>query len=239
MLTNQEVHETLVPVYKKHVPKIRIVSKQTSWLHRTIGKILKRFGNKYYMENYFTTIGYTVAYPGADIDYVQWSVYPHECGHAVQAKRWTRGIFGALYLMGTPVYLIPAILISLPFFICLPWWSGLIPLGTCALLCSPVPFGGWRARWEFQQYGLSIALRYWTGKPVDKDCIDRMANEFTSSAYFWMYPYTNKTKTRLQKKLKAAVSGNIFKEPYGDYYADVYKALKRVGLITKPAIKEP
>jgi hypothetical protein len=122
----------------------------------------------------------------------------------------------------------------------LSWWSGLIPLLSFLTLCSPVPFGCWRAQWEFQMYGMSIAVRYWTGKPINVEYMEKHAKEFTTSAYFWMYPYKNKTKEKLKQLVKDAAVGYIFNKPYyGKYYKDIYKTLKSLNLVVKLPIKEP
>jgi len=237
MPNDQEIYEATVAACKEFVPKLKVISKDDSWMHKAIGKILKVFGNPDYMERYYTTIGYTVAYPGKDKP--GWRTLWHEAGHGVQAKKLTRLFFGALYLLGTPVYLLPALLFSWPFFVWLPWWSGLIFIAACALLSFP-PFGFFRAHWEFQMYNLSTAVRHWNGMHINDSYLDNRAKEFTKSFYFWMCPFPKHVDKRLQQGLADAKSGALFKErTYGSYYKAVYLTMKKLELVKNTPDVEP
>jgi len=237
MSSDQELAEKTLVAVREYVPKFKVISKETSWFHKTIGKVLAVFGNKQYMERYFTTIGYTVALPKGET-YLPWRATWHEAGHGLQAKKWTRPLFGALYLQGTPVWLVFAMLTCFPFFIWLPWWSGLIYLGVFALLSFP-PFGFWRAHWEFQMYGLSLAVRHWNGVTITDEYIENRAKEFTTSFYFWMCPFPKYVKKKLRKYREEATSGKIFKRSYGDYYEYAYHTMKKLGLVKVPPTVEP
>jgi len=222
--TNQEVFNDLLAIAKKHSPKTRVVPKATVWWHRAIDKILKVVGNDSYLDGYWTTIGFTIYQPGDEVNEDWWSAIPHEGGHSIQAKKWTRPLFGSLYLMGTPVWLLPAVLFSWPFFVWLPWWSGLIFVLAFLLLSFP-PFGFYRAHWEFQMYGLSLAMRYWQGGDVSSGYIETRAKQFTGPDYFYMHPYRRSAEKKLREYVEMAKTGKIFDEPYGDYMKEVYKVL--------------
>jgi len=236
-LSEQELSEKTVEAVKKYVPKFKVISKETSWFHKTIGAILKVFGNPSYMENYFTTIGYTVAMPKGTT-YLNWRATWHEAGHGLQAKKWTRLLFGALYLQGTPVWLVAAALLCWPFFVWLPWWADVAFLAVFALLSFP-PFGYWRAHWELQMYGMSLAVRHWNGYTIDEGYINDRSKEFTTGFYFWMCPFPKLVKKKLQRYHDQAQSGEIFKGRYGYFYAHAYKTMKDLGLVKVPATVEP
>jgi len=237
MPTDLEIYDATVATCKEFVPKLKIISKEDSWLHRTIGKLLKVFGNPDYMERYYTTLGFTVGCPGKDR--AGWRTLWHEAGHGLQAKKLTRFLFGALYLLGTPVYLVPALLFGWMFFVWLPWWAGLIFVLGCALVSFP-PFGFFRAHWEFQMYGLSIAVRHWNGVAIDDEYIERRSKEFTKSFYFWMCPFPKYVKKRLKQSLGDAKSGALFtKRGYGKYYSAAYRTMKELSLVKSAPSTEP
>ena len=238
MSTDQELSEKTLEAIREFVPKLKVISKEKSWFHRAIGAVLKWFGNSSYMDNYYTTIGYTVALPRG-MSFLPWYTSWHEGGHGLQARKLTRPLFSTLYLQGTPVWLVAALLTCWPFFVWLPWWSGVAFLAFFALLSFP-PFGFYRAHWEFQMYGLTLAVRHWKGDTIDDAHIKTRSHEFTKSFYFWMHPYPKSAESKLKTYLSEAKSGEIFKRRgYGSYYAHAYKTMKKLGLVKVPPIKEP
>jgi hypothetical protein len=238
MPSDQELSDQTIEAIREYVPKLKVIKKESSWMHRAIGSILKVFGNPDYMNRYYTTIGYTIALPKG-MKFMPWRTAWHEGGHGVQARKNTRGLFGALYLQGTPVWLVFAALTCWPFFVWLPWWSGLIYLAAFTLLSFP-PFGFWRARWEFQMYGLSLAVRHWNGYTINDEYIDGRVKEFTKSFYFWMCPFPKYARKKLRQALEDAKTGELFKKRrYGSYYASAYKTMKKQGLVKNPPKVEP
>lgn len=236
MPTDKELAEKTADAIREMVPKFKVIKKTDSWFHRTIGAILKPI-NDGYMKRYFTTIGYTVALPEGD-EFLPWQTGWHEGGHGWQAKKYTRPLFGSLYLMGTPVWLVFAALTCWPLFVWLPWWAGVIYLGLFALLSFP-PFGFFRAHWEFEMYGLSMAVRIWNGNTLDENYIEHRSKEFTDSFYFWMAPYPSYVRKKLRKYREDAISGAIFKRGAGKYYAHAYKTMKTLGLVKSAPMVEP
>jgi hypothetical protein len=238
MPTEQELSEKTIEAIREVVPKFKVVEKEKSWMHRFIGGILKLFGNPRYMDDYYTTIGYTIGLPKG-MKFLHWETAWHEGGHGLQAKKVTRPLFGTFYLQGTPVWLLFAALFCWPFFVWLPWWSGVIVLALFTLMSFP-PFGFWRAHWEFQMYGMSIAVQHWKDGSVGSAIIEKYAEEFTKSYYFWMCPFDGYVKKKLNSYLEDAKSGKIFeRRAYGSYYAHAYKTMRRLGLVKLPPVKEP
>jgi len=232
----EELADKTADAIREMVPKFKVIKKTDSWFHRTVGAILKPI-NDGYMKRYYTTIGYTVALPEG-MEILPWATAWHEGGHAWQAKKYSRLLFGALYLMGTPVWLVFAALTCWPFFVWLPWWSGVIWLTLFTLLSFP-PFGFLRAHWEFEMYGLSMAVRIWSGETLDDVYIERRSKEFTVSFYFWMAPYPSYVKKKLKKYREDSSSGEIFKRGAAKYYKHAYATMKTLGLVTNPPTVEP
>ena len=87
-----------IELIQGYVPEFKVLNKADSKLQRFIGKAM--FFNKGYMTNFYTTIGYTTYRPiGAAGEPWEWEILLHEGKHAIQAKKLTRPLMGALYLL--------------------------------------------------------------------------------------------------------------------------------------------
>jgi hypothetical protein len=243
---DKETFEAMVATVQEFYPKYKVVSKKSSWHQKFIGWLFKTLGfNKTYMTRYWTTIGSTVYYPIENYEgrhYANWAVNVHEGNHAGQANRWSPFLFGSLYLLGTPLYAVVFLLLSIPFFIvgglveAFPWWSGLIVFGAGLLLSCPVPFGWWRFHWEAQAYGSSIAVRNWCyGEQAVSDAyIERKIKNFTGGDYFFMMPFAGVVRKRLKQARRLALEKKFITqwEPhYAKYYAACYKTLEEQGRV--------
>lgn len=235
MSKDEELFDDLIVTMRRFSPKTTVIPKSSSKKHKLFGAVLKVFGNPSYMEQYWTTIGFEIAQPGGDeVNKTAWHAIPHEGLHSYQAKKFTRFLFGMLYLLGTPVYCAPVLLASWPFFAWLPWWSGLAFVLPFLAISFP-PFGFLRAHFEFQAYGLSIAQRYWLYGEVTDDYLDNRSKQFTTSMYFWMMPFKKRVLKTLNKYREDALSGKLLKDKkYGDYYAAMYAVFLKHGCVKKP-----
>lgn len=233
MPNDQDTFDALVKTAQRFAPKFKVISKQESWLHRLIG-----FFNKLYMTQYWTTVGSTVAYPVGNDRYpaAGWRTIPHEGRHAIQAK-FSEFLFVLLYLCGHFLWFIVgaflAAVVSLPLWLKVNWWAGLLPL-SIILLASPIPFAYFRYRWEFEAYTLSIAIQYWTtgAKPSDAN-LDRIADQFVGWFYSWMWPFG---RTSMMKKLRASrdlVMSDVYLKD--EYNAAVLQTLKDCGQYRAPS----
>jgi len=253
MSTDQETFEAMTATVQKFFPKYKVTAKKDSWLHRTIGWILKPF-NPRYMVDFWTYFGNNLvypeeSYPGAH--FRSWDVQIHEGTHAGQEKEYTTPLWGSLYLLGTPVPGIVGTLVALPLLITgllvpafLSWWISLIVLGLGILLSSPVPFAFWRSEWELQGYGTSVAIAYWCygEKVVTDKRIEEMVSIFATGSYFWMNVFKSRVRKRLFKARQMARDGTFITkwEPrYSKFYAACYLTLKDQGrLVSKNAYSE-
>ena len=242
MPTDQETFEAMTGAVVKHFPKYKVIAKESSWLHKLIGWTLKTFTpNKVYMFNFWTYFGGNNAYPIESTPgerFRSWRAHVHEGTHAGQEKKWTGFLWGSLYLLGTPVYALVFLILSLPLFVvgglvaAVPWWIGFCVLGLGLILSIPVPFGYFRGRWELQGFGASIATRYWTGESVDNEYIENRVDLFANGTYFWMC--TNKKKVRRElKRARSLVEKKEFMRswlPYAQpFYSTCYNTLKSQG----------
>ena len=244
MPTDRETFEAMVATTQKFFPKYRVIAKKDSWLHRTIGKILKPINSRY-MSDFFTYFGNTLAHPTEDFPgqhFRSYRVNMHEGTHSGQEKKYTTPLWGSLYLLGTGVPGVVGALLAIPLLIvgllvaAMPWWISLIILGTGLILSSPVPFAYWRSEWELQGYGTSIASAYWCrGLAAVSDAyIERKVQTFSGGEYLFMNVFKSRVRKRLRKAREMAINGTFISqwEPrYSKFYAACFKTLKDQGRV--------
>jgi len=189
---------------------VKVRSKALSNFHRLISTLL--FFTKGYMEHYWTTIGYVISYP----ERARWHTVFHEGVHAVQAKRYTRVLFGLLYLF-------PQVLSTLALlaFVFSWWWL----LALLFLLPIPAPF---RMLFELEAYCLTVKIQQWRLGPSSSmtNFIDRILKQFTGPSYWFMWPFKN----MIRRKLKAAQDEAFYMTGNNDYELEVYAMLDTNGL---------
>lgn len=201
---------------RKYVPKWRVISKAGSTFYRILCWLPPIvFFRKRFMEDFWTTVGYTTAYPVGGEN--GWEVRPHEGLHARQALRWTRVLFSVLYLFPQ------SFLLPLGTFLALfisPWFWALAALGAAPL---PAPF---RMLWELEAFKLSVMIEEWQwGYDGAVDYIDWIVNTcFAGSTYYYMWPFKGWVRKQLLKAQQEARSWptKLEKDPYLD---GVYKIM--------------
>lgn len=243
-LRDKETFDAMVEITQRFFPKYRVKAKRSMRLHRIIGAILGGLKiNTQYMIHYWTYFGGVLAYPEEDSEgarYRSWAIHGHEGTHAAQEARYGLFLWGALYLLGTPLYVLLGLLFSIPFWIVgglaswLPWWSGFIPVALGVILSSPVPFGYFRGKFEETAYGLSLAVRYWCygDDAVDDEQVERIVKIFAGPDYFYMNIFKNKVRKRL-RKARRLVQDRKFIANWlprcSRFYSAYYRGLKEQG----------
>jgi hypothetical protein len=177
MLTlDQQIDTTLVFI-KSKIPKFEIVDKEKSFFMKVLKTVL------FFMPfmKYVTTIGWKVYLSGglerlraaSDESKRHFiSVILHEFTHMRRCQR-----LGFIYNL---IYLTPQIFALGAIFVFLS------PLFLLFLLfLAPIPSPG-RAWIEFEGYCTSAAVYGWLGMGVPLDYLTR---QFTSSAYYFMWPF--------------------------------------------------
>ncbi len=189
-------------------PKLRVGPKSAFAIHNLINWILNIVYPKdqkdAYNERYNTTLGFTVAMATSHGDdakkFGNWRTLCHEIKHVLQAMKWTRGLFGYLYLWIISQGIALILLGWIPLFWVPGWWKALyIPLW---LVISGLHFipqipDPWRTRWELQAYTISMHLRHMVHEGISMAYIDALVENFTSMMYFMMEPRRAKIKREL------------------------------------------
>ncbi|MDP2685243.1 MAG: hypothetical protein Q8P20_09500 [bacterium] len=191
------------------------------------------------MTKFVTTIGYTVYVPTresiADMGAESFAVLAHEYRHAKDAQKYTRIIFGLLYLLpqaiGALGLLFTLILVPLLIFGIVSWSLHLLPFILVSLLLLPVP-AYFRMKSEVEGYTMSMFVAHELQKNRDILAWDRaklltiMAQNynlhFINSNYYYMWPFG------VEKKLIQAAEKILIEElvDSNPIYADVLDALK-------------
>lgn len=160
---------------------IEVKFKTQSTLMKMIGWFLTPI-NPTFMTGYTTTLGETIYFPSPawlEASYERaWMVLCHELVH-VEDHRTQGKLFSVRYSM--PQGLAVLSLLGLVFH---SWWCLLF-----LLFLAPWP-APWRMLSEMRGYGMSMAVDYWVyGGGISQAQKDHVVNQFTSSSYYWMYPF--------------------------------------------------
>jgi len=147
-------------VVRCFAPRFQVLRKADSWVQRAIG----RFAPKAYMESVWTTFGYTTYIPNSRGAGAAWATVAHEGRHALQARRWTRPLYAAAYLLPQLAGPVVALLGVLAGCLVTPWgFAGLLGLALLGPWRAPI-----RARWELEGYRAAVACAWWyAGEPPD------------------------------------------------------------------------
>ncbi len=197
--------------------KVKFGKKSDFWYHCWFNRILNIVyppdKKDTYLNNYWTTVGYTIAAPDDRVDDQgrcgNWTTLIHELEHTRQARKWTRVIFGYFYLWPLSQGLLCMLLCWLPALFLSGWvmWLSMVSLlfvgGLHFISQLPDP---WRTHWEYKAYEISMFFHYRLQGVIDSAYLDRLVGNFTSMAYFIMEP----RKKKIRKKLLLA-SVNITK----------------------------
>lgn len=223
MKTAQELVAQSNALVKSYVPKWRTISKERSLLHKIISWLPPIiFFRKDYLENFWTTVGFTAAHPiGQESD---WDTIPHEGVHGRQALRWTRLFFGFLYLFPQSLLIPLVVILSLLYS---PWlWLGML----IAAAPLPAPFRAW---WELEAYKVSVMIWEWQWARNTDEIIDNIIKgSFAGPSYYFMMPFTGWVKKELEEARRQAVNWRFVadKDPYLN---DVFNLLREGGRLAR------
>lgn len=180
--------QDLVTSAKKYFPDLDIQYKDQSKFMKLLGTIL--FFTPSFMTSYTTTIGSTVYFPTETFTKLRpisgAVVLLHELVHIDDAHKISKPLFGFLYLS-------PQIL----FLLCLPLflltWKIALPL--MLLFASPIP-SFFRMYFEKRAYMTSLYSLNALGKRMNFDPKldsqkDFFLTQFKTSAYYFMWPFSN------------------------------------------------
>jgi hypothetical protein len=207
------------------LPKLRVGPKSRFCIHTLINFVLNIVYPKKrkdsYLERYNTTLGYTIAMAtryGVNVArFGNWRTLCHEVMHALRAKKWTRFLFGYLYLWPLSQGILFALTCWLPVF----WSSGWVMWVTMAawLVIAGLHFipqlpDPWRKHWEFEAYSISMHLYNLVHGRVDGQYIAALVENFHSMMYYIMEPNREKITKQLETLAVKVTAGD---SPVKDY----------------------
>ena len=216
-MTSQEKMGKAIALVKSFAPKYQVSLKKYSKLHKVIGWILSKLGNKTYMTDYATTIGQNTVIPDSmtpEVDPQVWKEILHEGRHAADSNHYGDVLFGVAYLF-PQVLGILGVVCSLAAVIAValgatPWL--LLGVVTCLLVAPlPAPLRAWA---EVRAYTVTMATDYWTNTIGDQEkYIDWLVEIFTGPGYYKMWPFPEQVRTYFEAKLTEIKFG-IPRDPY-------------------------
>ena len=190
-MNDQQMLNALQVKIKERVPEFEIIFKDQSGFMKFIGKLL--FFNKTFMTNYITTIGKKVYWPSKE-NFEKSSLgsfitlsheYVHIMDYAANPVKFVLG------------YLFPQIISILAVFSVFAFispWFLLFLVFLLSLVPFPAPF---RKEAEMRGYGMSVKLRSWLNGSVSEHQINSYVSNFSSSAYYFMWPFEKNVKNEL------------------------------------------
>ena len=222
-MDNTQRFYDLEKIIKERVPGFKIKFKDESTLMKVVGKVL--FFNKSFMTSYTTTIGKTVYFPsrvkfeknpGAYF-YTLAHEYVHVMDYVAHPVRFTLGY-------AFPQFLAAFSLLSLLAFINPYFLLFLFALAFAAPI--PAPYRTWA---ELRGYGMSLLVRSWDGWASEEvaNMVNRYADAFTTSAYYFMCPFRTYV---LNKLLDWLLSGETHLSDVNPAFMDVYALIKHEDL---------
>ncbi|MDE2425675.1 MAG: hypothetical protein KGO96_07195 [Elusimicrobia bacterium] len=184
--------QTFTNIFKaKFAPKLQIKYKDQSLLMKIFGFLSKPF-NPSFMTDFITTMGNTIYFPrNYDFTDIEGTldVLSHEFIHVLDYNK--NPIFFSLsYILPQILAIVPLLLII--FFPKL-WFLFLL---LTILFASPLP-AYFRMKSELRGYTMSLATYYWLGYTITADLTNWVANEFTDSSYYFMWPFNNDIQRRV------------------------------------------
>jgi len=221
-MNDQLMYDHVTNEIRKTVPRFKVVSKSKSMLMRVIGKIF--FFNKEFMSSYFTTIYPNVYSPETSLEKFRWTVLSHEWVHLLRAKQNVLA-FSFRYLF--PVSLAVFSVLSLLAI----WGSSYWLLNLLWLVVAALPIPSYpRAYEERIAYRMSLAVELWRYGNITQGSKDFIALQFTSGAYYYMWPFKKMVKRWVDKEEQDITSGKYNSmAPYSVMY-DLIKQ-EKAGLL--------
>lgn len=179
--------------------QLKIGFKDESRFMRTLGKLM--FFNPAFMQRFTTTIGSTVYFPtrawvSANTDAAA-RVLAHELVHIADAKKMTSKLFSMCYL-SPQIFAIFSLLAI--FGSC--WWL------VCLLFLLPLPSPA-RTFLELRGYAMTDAV---THKQTNGNAfapIEFLRRQFTSGAYYFMWPFASDVENRISKNRELILAGKL------------------------------
>lgn len=216
--------EKMVTNLAQQEPGLKVSYKTDSKLMKFLGKVL--FFNSEFMTRYTTVLGKTIYFPSRDFvkknPMARLITLAHEYQHVRDSSRLSFLIFALVYL--SPQILAPLML----FFCFLYWWLGILLF---ILFLTPLPAYGRMliekrgyvmTLFAFNEIYLERNLDFKTRKELLLSKVSKINKNFTSSDYYFMWPFG--LKKSLKKQVDRILSEEILKDR--DTFLEVRRALR-------------
>jgi hypothetical protein len=211
-MNDTQSFDTLANTIKGRVPGFQIKFKNESPFMKFLGKIM--FFNKSFMTNYVTTIGKTIYFTDRkEFEKNRGSYFKTLCHEYVHVMDYVQRpicfILGYIFPQFLSIFSLGAILAVIN-----PWFLLFL---LALLFAAPIPSPG-RAETEFRGYGMSCKVRIWGGEIIDAGLLNRYADAFTTSAYYFMWPF----RKNVDERLREYINTDVCLRDCNPAYADVY-----------------
>lgn len=204
-MSEEQTFTKLVGLVKSDIKKFEVVDKESSTFMKRLNFFVRIF-NKDFMTKYSTTVYPKVYFPTGMNPYTKWTILAHEWIHLRGGKK-SQIAFMLRYFF--PQWLV---VFSLLAFLAI-WFSKLWLLALLAILfAAPLPAIG-RMKEELDGYTMSMAVFYWRTGYIRDSYKTWLATQFTSSAYYFMWPFKRSIMRKLHSranKIKLGEYDNVY-----------------------------
>lgn len=226
-MNDLEIFDALREHIAKQIPGFNIGYKNENFISKLLGVLAWPF-NRQYMTRFTTTRFPDVLFPNRA--FVEksprsaWKILAHEYMHL-----WDRLNRGPLFNVD---YALPQLLAVFAFVALLAIWLGpwglfgLVPL----IALAPWPSPG-RKNIELRGYKMSMAVNGWRYGDVRESTKEWIVEQFTSSSYYFMWPFAKSIATALDDAELAIKNGDILKGEDAQPFREVHEILQTAGWV--------
>lgn len=207
-ITNPQLRG-MIELCRREVPGFTIEFKNRSRWMKFLNLFVQLF-NKNFMSRYTTTLGKTV-YVVSEKDLLAHQdtyaeILAHELCHMVERQQ-EGGVWNTLR------YAFPQILAAFSLLALLSAWSLWFLLALLFLLAlAPIPAPG-RRDIELDGYTMSMSVHFWRAGDISDELFEHTAKQFTSSAYYYMWPWRDSVVHELKMRAQLIRTGEILRRP--------------------------
>jgi hypothetical protein len=210
----------MIDLCDEEIPGFELTFKNESDWMKFLNLFAQLF-NKGFMTRFTTTAGATVYIPSRqyllDNQEAVAGVLAHELVHMKEAQK-----DGVVLMFLRNAF--PQILAALALFALIALWSPWFLLALIFLLALlPLPSPS-RRDVELRGYAMMMAIRYWTGGEFVEADYTFYANEFTGSAYYFMWPFRDDIMNRLKMKAIDIRTHAVLQDPLYRKVYNIYKS---------------
>jgi hypothetical protein len=227
MNANCDRFNRFIDILRLRQPDIKIKFKDESWFMKLLGKLA--FFNKNFMTTFTTVIGKTIYLPTRaglenSEDLGPLVIVAHEYRHMVDFGSWIKSFFVRTSYFAPQIFSpLMLLLLLLPVI-----WAISVPLSLLLFFAwlTPIPSPG-RKYFEFKGYTTSLFAmneiykeNKWSEterKFLLEEQVEFMNEQFTSSAYYYMWPWG--VKEDLRVVIDKVISESLAKED--SFYAEM------------------